>query len=169
MKYKKFNEEVLYPRESVVTVSACDLAFLKEAAVKNPRRRIRLCAHAGTEEKTHEMFIVHGRDVYVRPHKHLGRSESFHVLEGQVDIILYNDAGQLMQVIEMGDMPSGKTFYYRITEPLFHTLRIRSEIICFKEVTAGPFNPETTVYAPWSPDEKDTGGVRRFMQIVKEY
>lgn len=166
MVYRKVNDEVLYSDERVVTVSAGDLVFLKEAAARNSRKRVRFCTHAGLEDKTHEMFIVHGKDAYVRPHKHLGKSESFHTLEGEVDIIVYDDNGQVTKVIEMGDMASGKVFYYRIDEPLFHTLRIRSEWVCFKEVTAGPFNREATLFAPWSPEETDTVGVVEFMRLL---
>lgn len=166
MGYKKINDEVLYFGDGAVTVSLRDLAFLKEAAQKNPRKRIRLCAHSSVDDKIHEMFIVHGKEAYVRPHKHLDRGESFQVLEGEVDILLYDDQGRITQVIEMGDMASGKCFYYRIASAVFHSLRIRSKVLCFKEVTSGPFNPAGMVFASWAPEESDAMGVREFMRIL---
>jgi len=164
MKYKKINDEVFYFRARAVTLSPEDIAFLKDAAARNARKRARLCAHSSPDDKVHEMFIVHCRDAYIRPHKHLDRVESFQVLEGEADIILYNDNGNVSRVIALGDKDSGKEFYLRLSEPVFHTLLIRSEILLFKEVTPGPFHREGTVFAPWSPEENDTAGVLAFMK-----
>ncbi|MDO8662348.1 MAG: WbuC family cupin fold metalloprotein [Candidatus Omnitrophota bacterium] len=168
MVYKKINDEVLYSDEQIVTVSASDLAFLKEAATHNVRKRIRLCTHTGVNDKVHEMFIVHMKGAYVRPHKILGKSESFQVLEGEVDVILYADDGRLTRVIKMGDMASDKAFYYRLPESVFHTLRVRSEVVCFKEVTLGPFISNGTIFAPWSPDQNDLSGVAKFLEKLNE-
>ena len=164
MRYKKFNDEVLYSLDPVVQVRAEDIAFLKAEAARNPRQRIRLCAHPGVEDKTHEMFIVHSQGTYVRPHKHFHKSESFHVLEGEVDVVLFDDNGQRVETIRMGAFSTGKVFYYRVTAPVFHTLRIISDTVCFKEVTGGPFNREDTFFAPWSPEDGDTSRVEAFLK-----
>jgi len=164
MNYKKINDEVYYSQEAASSVGAKDMDRLKELALKNPRQRVRLCTHKGVEDKIQEMFIIHGRDVYVRPHKHLTRGESFQVLEGEVDIVLFDDAGNVTRVIEMGDPLSGKAFYFRLDDPVFHTLRIHSPVLCFKEVTSGPFNKQDTVFSPWSPEDKNTEAVAVFMK-----
>jgi cupin fold WbuC family metalloprotein len=162
MNYKKINDEVYYSQEAIRTISGKDLNFLKELALKNHRQRVRLCMHKSPEDKVQEMFIIHGRDAYVRPHKHLTRGESFQVLEGEVDVVLYDDVGNVTRVIEMGDQLSGKAFYFRLDPPVFHTLNIHSPVLCFKEVTSGPFNKQDTFFAPWSPDETDLEAVAIF-------
>ena len=81
------------------------------------------------------MFLVQTRETYIRPHKHLKRAESFHVLEGQADILVFSDEGMLTDVIPMGDYASGKQFYYRMHEPLFHSALIRSDYLVFHEST----------------------------------
>ena len=155
--------EVRYAADAIVVVDAGDVAALKQAAAENARRRIRLCAHRGIDDGLHEMLIVHTNATYVRPHKHLGKSESFHVIEGTVDVVVFDDAGGVSRVIRMGAFGSGQPFYYRIAEPLFHTLLIRSEVLVFHETTSGPFRREDTVFATWAPDDADSAAVRRYL------
>jgi cupin fold WbuC family metalloprotein len=157
------SSEVRYATDAVVLVDAGDVAGLKRAAVENSRRRIRLCAHHSVDDRLHEMLIVHTSDTYVRPHKHIGKSESFHVVEGDVDVVVFDDDGDVTEVIRMGAFASGRPFYYRIAEPLFHTLLIRSEILVFHETTSGPFRRADTVFAPWAPADGDAAAVHRYL------
>ncbi len=167
MSYKKINDEVYYAEGRIVEFAAKDYVFLKEAAARNPRQRSRLCVHPGTDAPIHEMFIVHHHGAYVRPHKQLAKNESLQILEGEADVLLFDEAGKLLRIIELGDMASGKTFFYRMEHQDFHTLRIHSPIVFIKEVTAGPFLLKNTIFAPWSPDEKDTAGVVKFLEQIR--
>lgn len=163
MDYRKVNDEVLYPNERFVSLNAVDLAFLKAEAFKNPRKRIRICTHQSTDDKVHEMFIVHAKDAYVRPHKHIHKSESLYLMEGEVDVIFFDDQGNIIKRIEMGSPASGKLFYYRLTDPLYHTLCIKTGLICFYEVTEGPFNRADTVFPSWAPDGSDDKKAKNFL------
>ncbi len=163
----KFNDEVLIATEPIVRVGAEDIRVLKERALKNPRRRIRICAHKDTADRLHEMLIIHTSDTYVRPHKHLGKSESFHVIEGTVDVVLFDETGGVTEVIRMGDYASGRRFYYRIDQPIYHTLLITSPVLVFHEVTNGPFRREETAFAPWGPVEQDVVGREAFLNRVR--
>jgi len=163
MEYKKINDEVLYPKEGFVSLKNADMAFLKAQASKNPRKRIRLCAHQNTDDKIHEMFIVHGKDAYVRPHRHLNKTESFYLMEGEADALFFNEAGQVVRRIEMGALGSGKQFYYRLSEPVYHSLIIKSPAITFFEVTSGPFDLKDTEFPAWAPDGKDEARAKQYM------
>src|SRR6185436_6680301 len=90
MKFRKINNEVLYPAAAPVELKSRDLKFLKAAAGRNPRQTIRICAHANEKEKVHEMFIVHSRGTYVRPHRHAHKQESFFLIEGRAEAIFFN-------------------------------------------------------------------------------
>ena len=57
----------------------------------------------------------------------------------------------------MGTYSTGKTFYYRMQKPFFHTLIIKSDSL-FQEITSGPFDPKDTLKAKWSPDEFNKKG-----------
>jgi cupin fold WbuC family metalloprotein len=148
---RKESDEVLYTDEDVVLVNEMDLAELKQLSLLNPRRRIRLCAHRSPSADLHEMFIIHTHETYVRPHRHFGKAESFSIIEGEVDVVLFHDDGRIRQLIQMGSMGSGLPFYYRLSDPIYHTLVIRSRFLVFHEVTSGPFKREQTEYAAWSP------------------
>jgi len=152
---RKESDEVLYPAEDVVVLDARTLEELKRLAMLNPRKRVRLCGHRSPDDLLHEMFIIHTRDTYVRPHKHLGKAESFSILEGEVDVVLFEEDGRIARTIPMGAPGSGKPFYYRLADPIFHTLLIRTDFLVFHEATEGPFRREQTVFAPWAPENAD--------------
>jgi len=167
-KYRMDGSEVLYGNDPIIAIDINDIEYFQELSVGNDRNRVRLCAHPGEEDPLHEMLIVHERSCYVRPHKHLGKSESVHIIRGAVDIILFDDTGSIQGVVEMGEFGSGKFFYYRIDAPLFHTLVIRSNILVFHEVTNGPFVRSNTIFAPWSPDESNSSSVMSYLKKIED-
>ena len=160
---KMLNDEVLLSEEAIVTVGREEIDWLKAQAARNPRKRVRLCAHTGLEDRIHEMLIVHARETYIRPQKHLNKTESVHLIEGAVDVVMMNEHGHLLEVIPMRDAASGGPFYYRIAEPYYHTMFIRSDFVVFHETTNGPFVRTDTVFAPWSPPDDDGAAIRQFM------
>jgi len=168
MRTKTESAEVLYADNRIVTVDSAAVADLKRAAANNERRRIRLCTHRGVDDRLHEMVIVHAFDTYVRPHKHVGKSESFHVIEGDVDVVIFEEDGAVADVIGMGPFQSGRPFFYRIADPLFHTLLIRSPVLVFHETTSGPFKRDETIFAPWAPEETNRDAVTRFLARLNE-
>lgn len=161
------NDEVLISNEDMVHVDELDLKNLKRGALHNERKRIRLCTHKSIDDPLHEMFIVHTKNVYVRPHKHVEKSESFHIIEGLVDVVLFDDDGNIIKIIKMGDYRSGLKFYQRLSKSYFHTLIIKSKILVFHEITSGPFKREDTVFPPWAPPD-DVNGMKFIEQIKKK-
>ena len=157
MSYKKVSAEVFYGMGPVVRVDDRDIQTLVDAAGMTDRKRSRLCTHLAPEHSLHEMLIVHARDAYVRPHRHLGRSESFHVISGEADVVLFDEAGELSEVIKVGPFGSSKVFYRRMAEPIFHSMLIRTPLFVFHEVTSGPFDPVTTEFAAWAPADGGPG------------
>lgn len=157
------SEEVFYCAAPLVRLNDTALATLKALAQRTRRKRARICTHPDTKNALHEMIILHARGAYVRPHRHLGKSESFHVIEGEADIILFDEDGRVEHIIPMGEHASGKHFYYRLNSFSFHTLIIHSDLFIFHETTNGPFRPEDTSFATWAPEESDSVSVERFL------
>lgn len=162
-KYRPLNPEVLYSEAAITIIGRSDIELFKHLSSRNPRKRIRLCAHGGPDDRLHEMLIVHERSAYVRPHKHPGKSESTHIIEGLVDVVVFDDEGRIESVIRMGDYASGRAFYYRMAVPVFHTLIIRSDVLVFHETTNGPFDRRDTVFAPWAPEDGDVNSISTYM------
>jgi len=164
VKTKEFNKEVLYSVDTIVKVKDADIKRLKDQSGSNERKRIRLCAHRDVIDPVHEMLIIHTRDTYVRPHKHLNKTESYHIIEGTADIVIYDEMGVITDIINMGVYGTGMIFFYRINDPLYHTLRITSDYFVFHETTNGPFDKADTIWAPWAPQDNDHGLVDKFMK-----
>ena len=161
------SEEVLVSRGPITTIGRHDIEVLKTKALENERKRIRLCAHSSVEDKVHEMLIVHTKNTYVRPHRHLDKSESFHIIEGELDVVVFDDAGSIELVARLAEPASGGQFYYRLSDGPYHTVIIRSNIAVFHETTSGPFRKSETVFAPWSPDLSDTGADTYFNDLIE--
>jgi cupin fold WbuC family metalloprotein len=166
--YHQESEEVLYPKEALVTADQTDIKIFKQLSAHNLRKRIRLCTHIEQTDSLHEMLILHTKGTYVRPHKHPGKSESTHIIEGLVDLILFDERGRIERIIRMGDYASGRTFYFRMAAPIFHTLIIRSEVLVFHETTNGPFAKNTNIFAPWAPVDTDVDLINHFMVELEE-
>ena len=137
-----------------------------EMARKSGRGRFRLCIHRDSMEKQQEMLIVHPRCAYVPPHKHMGKPESLLVLRGKADYFLFDNDGIVTEKIELGDQYSKKCFFFRVAEPKYHSMLIRSEELVFMETTQGPFVREDNIVAPWAPDPNDVSAVDRFLESL---
>jgi cupin fold WbuC family metalloprotein len=99
------------------------------------------------------MIIIQTKDTYIRPHKHLNKTESFHVVDGCATMIIFNEEGNILNHYDIGNIDSEMCFFFRLSLPLYHTLLIHSDYFIFHETTSGPFDPNQTIYAPWSPEE----------------
>ena len=165
----EINEEVLVTLDSIAKVTREDIQWLKAKAAGNARERVRLCAHRSIEDAVHEMLIVHTKETYIRPHKHPNKSESFHIIEGSLDIVVFDDGGEVSDVIKMGEYSSGSQFYWRLSESNFHTVIPRSDFVVFHETTSGPFERATSnLPASWSPAEDNLPAQARYMSQLQE-
>jgi cupin fold WbuC family metalloprotein len=164
--YRRESAEVFYA-EPGAAVDAEQIAELKRAASQNPRKRVRLCAHDDTAAAVHEMLIVHERGTYVRPHKHLDKAESMHVIEGLVDVVVFDESGDVARVIPMGDYQSGRAFYNRLGPATYHTLVIRSDVLVFHETIEGPFERRSAVFASWAPEDGDAKAVDTYLSELE--
>jgi len=110
---------------------------LRQAVSKTPKRRVRINAHKGSEDELHEMIIAIEPGSYIRPHKHPGKSEAFHIIEGEVDIVVFSEDGSIEQIVSLAEKGGPHPFYYRMSTAYFHTLIIRSDLLVVHEITNG--------------------------------
>jgi len=163
------NPEVYYSDDAIVTADDATIAELKRIAARNPRLRSRLCTHPDPLSGLHEMLIVHHRQAYVRPHKHSGKPESFHLIEGTAKVVIFDNARQISDVLDMAPYGQGKLCYYRMPDDVFHTILITSEWLVFHETTAGPFDPSRTAFPDWAPDGNDAATAGHYVaQLASE-
>jgi cupin fold WbuC family metalloprotein len=136
----------------IYALGADDIALVKAAALESPKGRARINMHPDADDLLHEMIIAVRKDSYIRPHRHPGKSEAFHLVDGAVDIVVLDESGDIVQVVPLTADGSGP-FYYRMSKPFFHTLLIRSDIIVVHEITNGPFIAGATNFASFAPEE----------------
>src|SRR3974390_2760123 len=154
--------KVFQNADEIIEVGSAWITRLKAAASASPLRRARLCLHHGAKDNIQEMILVLCSDVLFRQHRHLNKTESFHIIEGELDLIIFSESGKALQMLPMGPVGSGKTFCYRLNAPLYHALLPRSEFVVFHETTEGPFCKDSAQYAPWAP--QDLTALRAFLE-----
>lgn len=168
MQFKEVNPEVFIADSAIVSVSDEDIAFIKKQAVANDRKRARICAHRDSSDTLHEMIIAIADSSYICPHKHNGKSESFHIIEGEVDVVIFDEDGAVVDVIELGPLGSGKNSFYRLSEALFHTVLVKSDVLVMHETTNGPFIANQTEMAPFAPVEADVDAAREYTKTLTD-
>lgn len=151
----RLNDEVFYAEGTIVRVGGDDIAFLKQHAAGTQRGCARVCAHPGAEDSLHEMVIVLSKGFCVPPHRHKGKSESFHVIEGELTVVIFDDDGGVKEKIPMAPPGSDRVFYYRLSEEAYHTVIPETDFVVFHETTNGPFRREDMEFAAWAPGEND--------------
>ena len=154
--------EAYQAKDAVIHVGVGDINFLGNAMLKSQRRRTRILAHRSSDERLHEMFVIYSNATYVRPNKHIGKDESVFVIRGEIDFLFFDAMGTVTDVVRMGDKDSGKAYYCRVPEGVFHTVIMRSDEVVLFEGTPGPFNPAETVYADWAPTEDQFDTVAKY-------
>lgn len=136
---------------------------LKELADASPLKRARICLHKSSDESLHEMLIVLARGVYIRPHRHINKTESFHLVEGRATVLFFDDSGNVTERVRLARSPRS-TFIYRIAAPVFHTQIVQSKHLVFYEVTRGPWLPSETEYASWAPEQDGNSYLRSLLK-----
>lgn len=150
LQLNKISDEVFIATEEIVCFDASVVDFIRECAILAPRGRARICAHKKPSDTLHEMLIGIRHDSYIRPHRHLNKVESFHLVEGAADVVILTDDGQILNVVELS---TERNFFYRLDTPKYHTLLIHTPVLIIHESTNGPFDLSATDFSSFSPEE----------------
>ncbi|HLC20111.1 MAG TPA: WbuC family cupin fold metalloprotein, partial [Candidatus Nanoarchaeia archaeon] len=165
--WKEKSKEVFYSAQQFPILSKRDIDVLKEKAQNTERQRSRLCTHPDENAVVHEMFIIHKRNTYIRPHKHMKKTESLHIIEGTATLIVFDNDGNITKKVMLGDYNSGYPFYYRMNSVTYHMLVITSETLAFVEAATGPFDKSEMVFPSWAPEENDKEKVELLMNKIR--
>ena len=141
--------------EPVAVVTSSIVERLKQDAETAPFRRSRLNLHRSDDSLLHEMIIAFCKDSLVCPHRHCGKSESFHVIEGELEVVFFDDEGNVDNIIRLAEPGREHPSIYRLSEPLWHSVVILSDKAVVHEVTLGPFDSSEHNEASWAPYDDD--------------
>ena len=87
------NEVIKKGSEDIVTLGTADIEELLRIARKSKLNRARYVMHRTNQDAVQEMIIALTHQVYIKPHKHLNKMESFFIIEGNLSIVFFDDAG----------------------------------------------------------------------------
>lgn len=162
------SKEAEFNTQTVRVVDAGLVNHLKASAALSPRKRYRLCLHYSEAMRTQEMIIACSQDTFMPPHRHPpGKSESYHVIEGEMTIYFFDDSGAVIETVELAEPGRGKPFLIRLSDPIWHMPVPETPWLVYHETYSGPFQKEEDVIAPaWSPAESDRIEVTRFLARV---
>ena len=165
--FREVAHDVYYARHSFAVARDEAAQFIKKVAPTTPRKRCRICFHPNSRALAHEMLIAIHASSYVRPHRHLGKTETLNALEGRVTALLFDDAGGVTERLPMGPYGSGRAFFYRMPENVFHTIVLESEWFVYLETTSGPFEPSLSEAAHWAPTESDPEAGHAYLATLR--
>ena len=140
---------VIRNNQDTIYIDRKKLDELKILAQKDPNKRARICLHKNDEEMVQEMIIAFCKDSYIRPHRHIDKSESYHIIEGRIEIIFYNDNGIEIDKVVLSDKMDEHPFLFRVSNSAWHTVVPKSDFVIIHEVTKGPFNKNSSEFPDW--------------------
>lgn len=143
----------------IKTVSVDTLIDLCRQASQAERGRAHLNLHDSLDAPVQRLFIAMQPDTYIRPHRHPqpNKWEFFLLLEGEIDVLIFNDTGKIHQRIELS---ASQTRAVEIPPGTWHSYVSRTPGSLVLEVKEGPFIPTPEEdFAPWAPAEQTSTAV----------
>jgi len=132
-------------------------SLLDELAVKaaaSPRLRAHHNIHLSQDDPVQRFIVVAEGDSYFRPHRHDTRAELALLLRGRVDVLLFDERGQVLA--RHGVAADAGNLAYETSKGVWHTLVPSASGCAFLEIKEGPYDPATAVeFAAWAPAEGD--------------
>ena len=131
----------------------------------SPRLRMNYNIHTRLDDPVNRMLNALEPGTYLRPHRHLSppKTESYVVLLGELDVLIFDDAGNLLQRQPLN--PEMGNYGIDIPAGVWHCMIVKQPKTVIYEVKEGPFSPIITDdFAPWSPNPDDEEGVKAFLR-----
>ena len=148
------------------------LDMLSQQAEQAIRNRQHKNIHQHYNDPCQRLFNAIGVASYIRPHRHLidPKDECLIAVRGLMSLVLFDDIGQVQQVIRFGAQTteSQEAIGVGINLPagVWHTVIAEVPGSILFEVKSGPFNPEQAKeYAAWAPAENTPDAVEYLMEL----
>ncbi|EAS84794.1 glucose-6-phosphate isomerase-like protein [Candidatus Pelagibacter ubique HTCC1002] len=140
---------------------------LKTKADKSNNKSYRILFHKNNSHLTHEMMICFKKNAVVPVHKHPGkRSESYHIVEGSMDVYFFKDNGKPIGYISLSK--KNNQIFYRLSSSKFHLLVPTSEYLIYHETVTGPFlSKADIIYPKWSANFNEISKINSFIKKNK--
>lgn len=137
----------------IKSFTAENLQQLSDKAKQADRMRANLNVHEALDANVQRLFIATEPGTYIRPHRHseAHKWEFFMVITGEIDLLIFDDAGTLRQRIVMAP---DHTRAIELPANTWHSYVCKKTGTVALEVKEGAYiaTPETD-FASWAPAE----------------
>jgi cupin fold WbuC family metalloprotein len=135
---------------------------LKTYSETHGRCNVRICLHDAPDALHHDMVALERRDRYYRPHKHLRKGDTFHLLEGRLGIFSFDDVGVVIDAVVIGP---GEI--YRTAANAYHAIMPLTDYVIHHESKLGPFEGSgDSIYPDWAPDACEVVAVKKYLEML---
>lgn len=129
---------------------------LESKAKVSPRARAHHTIHDNGADPVQRFIVAALPHSYFRPHRHATKSELALILRGSVEVVTFDDAGQVLGRYDVGE--GADSIAYETPQATWHTLLPGASGVTFLEVKQGPYDPATAQeLASWAPAEGGPG------------
>jgi len=131
---------------------------------KEEKESVRLSMHSSPEDDFHNMVIIQVKGHYVPPHVHMEKAESYHIIEGEMAVFLFDEQGK---VIDKYILTDKNNFICRINKGIYHMMVPLSDYVIFHESTKGPFiRASEGVFVEWAPGRNEYEKAESFINSL---
>ncbi len=155
-----------YDELNVASVDLDTVKQVQEASANNALKRSRVCMHPANESLVHEMVIAFTKGTYIRPHKHINKVESYLILTGEIELVYFNELGEVIKRYPLTAYGKGGAFYLHAENNLWHTVLIKSDFALMLEITNGPLDATQTLFADWAPKSDNKKSAFLFLDKI---
>jgi cupin fold WbuC family metalloprotein len=148
-------------------ISTALLEEMTAKAAASPRRRTHHNLHSSASDLVQRFVVVFHHDSYVRPHRHMSKSELCTIIRGRFEVVIFDSDGTVTERTVIGEGTPNLAFELPVAT--WHTLLPLTDGAAFVEVKEGPYDPTTAAeFAPWAPEEgkSDTAAFQRWIRTA---
>lgn len=128
--------------------SSTELDILFQRAELSSRKRAHLNLHVSFDDKVQRLYIAMLKGSYVEPHYHKlpHQWEMFLVLQGVIQLTLYNVDGSVIKSMMIGEGLEVQSIELQPND--IHSVECISERALMVEIKEGPFRPKIAKFFP---------------------
>ena len=112
---------------------------------------LRICLHKNSKSSHHDMIILQQKRNFYKPHKHLKKGETYHIMKGSMICVLFKNNGSIKKTckISRGDI-------FRTPINVYHTMIPTSPHVIYHESKRGPLlKKNDSIFPNWIKNFKN--------------
>ena len=150
----------------IISHKVLDQLSLEASGSERLRKNLNL--HDDYDDPCQRLFIAMEPGTYIRPHRHTDppKPECFMAVRGKLSLIVFDDFGEVKQVISFGD--GCDTLAVDLPAGEWHSIIVLEPGSIFFETKPGPYVAMSDKdFAPWAPEE-NSPEVGSYLTVLTE-